>query len=61
MDEVGLMVSYIEDNGFIRFKPVGGVDQRILLAKRVKIGKNKITGVIGVKAIHLQAPSMMNV
>ncbi len=57
MDEVGLMVSYIEDNGFIRFKPVGGVDQRILLAKRVKIGKNKITGVIGVKAIHLQAPS----
>lgn len=57
MDEVGLMVSYIEDNGFIRFKPVGGIDKRILLAKRVRIGKNKIMGVIGVKAIHLQSPA----
>lgn len=57
MDEVGLMVSYIEDNGFIKFKAVGGIDQRVLLAKRVKIGKDKITGVIGVKAIHLQAQS----
>ncbi len=54
MDEVGLMVSYVEDNGFIKFKPVGGVDQRVLLSKRVKIGRNGITGVIGVKAIHLQ-------
>ena len=54
MDEVGLMVSYVEDNGFIKFKSVGGVDQRVLLSKRVKIGKNGITGVIGVKAIHLQ-------
>lgn len=57
MDEVGLMATYIEENGFVRFKPVGGIDQRVLLAKRVKIGKNEILGVIGVKAIHLQAPA----
>lgn len=57
MDEVGLMVSYIEDNGFIKFKPVGGIDQRVLLAKRVKIGKDNVMGVIGVKAIHLQSPA----
>ncbi len=57
MDEVGFLVTYIEDTGFIRFKPIGGIDQRVLLAKRVKIGKDEVTGVIGVKAIHLQAPS----
>ena len=55
MDEVGFIVSYIEDNGFIRFKPVGGIDQRVLLAKRVRIGKDKILGVFGIKAIHLQS------
>ncbi len=55
MDEVGFIVSYIEDSGFIRFKPVGGIDQRVLLAKRVRIGKDKILGVFGIKAIHLQS------
>lgn len=60
MDEVGLMVSYIEDNGFIKFKPVGGIDQRVLLAKRVRIGKSKLTGVIGVKAVHLQSQAERN-
>ncbi len=57
MDEVGFLVTYIEDSGFIRFKPIGGIDQRVLLAKRVRIGKDNIVGVIGVKAIHLQAPA----
>lgn len=55
MDEVGFIVSYIEDSGFIRFKPVGGIDQRILLAKRVRIGQDKTLGVFGIKAIHLQS------
>ena len=36
--------------------PVGGIDQRILLSKRVRIGKDSIPGVIGIKAIHLQEP-----
>ncbi len=54
MDEVGGIVSKITDDGFIKFKPVGGIDDRILLSKRVTIGDNKIPGVIGIKAIHLQ-------
>ncbi|MBE7012741.1 MAG: M42 family metallopeptidase [Ruminococcaceae bacterium] len=54
MDEVGGIVSKITDDGFIKFKPVGGIDDRILLSKRVVIGDNKIPGVIGIKAIHLQ-------
>lgn len=57
MDEVGLFVDYIENNGFIRFSKVGGIDDRVLLSKKVLIGDNKTPGVIGVKPIHLQAPS----
>lgn len=55
MDEVGLVVSWIEDSGLLRFQS-WGCDPKILPAKVVKIGKNKITGVIGTKPIHLQAP-----
>lgn len=54
MDEVGGIVSKITDEGFIKFKPVGGIDDRILLSKRVVIGDDKIPGIIGIKAIHLQ-------
>lgn len=57
MDEVGLMITNITDSGFIKFKPVGGIDPRILLSKRVCIGKQKVPGVIGIKAIHLQKPA----
>ncbi len=56
MDEVGFIITYISENGMLKFKPVGGIDQRILLSKRVHIGKDRIPGVIGVKAIHLQEP-----
>jgi len=56
MDEVGFILSGITDDGYIKFKTVGGIDERILLSKRVKIGDNQIPGVIGIKAIHLQDP-----
>lgn len=56
MDEVGLVVVHIEDNGLLRFRALGGVDARILVAKVVYIGAAKIVGVIGAKAIHLQEP-----
>ncbi len=55
MDEVGLMVVFIEKNGFIRFSPIG-VPPAVLVSKRVYIGKDKVPGVIGAKAIHLQQP-----
>jgi len=54
MDEVGFMVTGHAENGFIKFKPVGGVDERILPGKRVVIGDRKIPGIIGCKPIHLQ-------
>lgn len=55
MDEVGFIVTNITDDGYIKFAQVGGMDDRILLTERVTIGKNKVKGVIGIKAVHLQS------
>ncbi|NOR17309.1 M42 family peptidase [candidate division WOR-3 bacterium] len=52
MDEVGFMISGIEDKGLLRFKAIG-MSSRVLLAKRILIGKNGIPGVIGHKPVHL--------
>lgn len=57
MDEVGLIVSKIEDNGFLRFKSVGGIDTRVMISKKVRIGEKGVQGVIGAKAVHLQKKS----
>lgn len=54
MDEVGLMVKSVNEDGTLSFSPVGGVDNRILVSKTVKVGEKKINGVIGAKPIHLQ-------
>ncbi len=55
MDEVGLMISGIEENGFLRFKTVGGINTDVLLGKKVYIGRSKTPGIIGVCAVHLQS------
>ena len=54
-DEIGLMINYIDDNGFIRFLPIGGIDTSLLPGLRVNIyhGKKMYRGVIGKKPIHL--------
>lgn len=52
LDEVGLIVTHIEKDGFLRFKTVGGIDTAALLCRRVKIS-GKIPGVIGCKPVHL--------
>lgn len=57
MDEPGFIVSDITDTGYIKFKSVGKIDLRTIVSKRVLIGENKIKGVIGMKAIHLQKKS----
>ena len=57
MDEVGFMVVEIDDEGYCRFETVGGIDVRYLPAKMVIIGKDHLSGVIGVKAVHLTQES----
>ncbi len=55
MDEIGLMVKYITENGFLKFDALGGIDQRSLLAQKVRVyAKKEIVGVIGSKPIHIQ-------
>ena len=49
MDEVALMIMGIEKNGYLRFRPIGGVDPRVLVAKTVVIGEKRVPGVIGSK------------
>ena len=53
MDEVGLIVTNIDEDGYLRFDFVGGVDRRVVLGKRVFIGPDAVPGVVGLKAIHL--------
>lgn len=53
MDEVGVIITHITDEGFLKFSFVGGVDRRVVIGKPVTIGHNRIHGVIGLKAFHL--------
>lgn len=54
MDEVGFMVTGYGEGGTLKFRPVGGIDERILLGKKVLVGDRKLPGVIGSKPVHLQ-------
>ncbi len=53
MDEVGVIVTAITDEGYLKFDFVGGVDRRVTIGKPVLMGDNQIPGVIGLKAYHL--------
>ncbi len=56
-DEVGLIVSGITKEGYLEFQTVGGIDTRVIISKKVRIGKYKIKGIIGIKAVHLTTKS----
>jgi len=54
MDEIGFIVHYISDEGYLAFSGIGGHDSVIPVGQRVWVhGKARIPGVIGRKAIHL--------
>lgn len=52
MDEVGFIVTYITDDGFLKFTTVGGIDERVIFGRSVKVGTKEVNGVIGSKAFH---------
>ncbi len=56
MDEVGLMISHIDEKGYLSFKKVGGIDDRVLPSTAVQIGADRVPGVIGSKPVHAQEP-----
>ncbi len=51
MDEVGLIITAVTEEGFLKFRTVGGINTEILLFRRVTV--NGLSGVIGGKPIHL--------
>lgn len=54
MDEIGFMVKHIDDDGFLRFTPLGGFDPKTLTAQRVVVhGTKDMIGVMGSKPIHV--------
>ena len=53
MDEVGLIITHVTDEGFLKFGFVGGVDRRIAIGKPVVLGPDRVQGIISLKAIHL--------
>ncbi len=59
IDEIGFIVSYIDDDGFIWFDKIGGWDDQVIVGQRVRIasGETEVSGVIGKKAAHLLKPA----
>ncbi len=54
MDEIGFIVQHIDEEGFIRFLPLGGFDPKTLSSQRVIIhGRKDVIGVMGTKPLHL--------
>ena len=61
MDEIGFIVTHIDDEGFVRFHTLGGFDPKTLTAQRVIIqGKKDLIGVMGSKPIHVMTPEERN-
>ncbi|WP_078545194.1 M42 family metallopeptidase [Litchfieldia alkalitelluris] len=58
LDEVGFMITNIDDKGFLKFQTVGGWWSQVMLAQRVTIvtSKGDITGIVGSKPPHILSP-----
>lgn len=55
MDEIALMVTHVDDRGYLRVVPLGGWDPRTLISHRVTVhGRQDIPGVVGTTPVHLQ-------
>ena len=65
MDEIGFLVKFIDDKGFIRLQPVGGWDARVMVAQRVYVHGFKGQSLLGAmmpgsKPIHMATPEDLN-
>ncbi|MBQ4577563.1 MAG: M42 family peptidase [Clostridia bacterium] len=56
MDEVGFLVKDITEDGMLKLAPAGGIDPRVLIGRRMRVGEKKTPGIISLKAIHLTTP-----
>ena len=58
IDEIGIIVTYVDDDGFVYVSPIGGWDPQVLVGQRVRIAGHDgdVFGVVGKKPIHLIKP-----
>jgi putative aminopeptidase FrvX len=58
IDEIGVIVTHIDEKGLVRFSGIGGWDPQVLVGQRVRLQtrSGEVVGVIGKKAIHLMEP-----
>ena len=52
MDEVGFIITYISPDGTLSFGCVGGIDPSVIIGRQVRIGRSRISGVVGSTAVH---------
>ncbi len=59
IDEIGFIITYVDDEGFIWFDKIGGWDDQVVVGQRVRIAteNGSVQGVIGKKAAHLLKPA----
>ena len=59
IDEIGFIVTYVDDDGFLWFDKIGGWDDQVVVGQRVIIAseKGEVRGVVGKKAAHLLKPA----
>jgi len=53
MDEVGMIVTHITEDGLLKFAHVGGIERAAYLGRQVFVGKQRLPGVIGLASVHL--------
>ena len=55
LDEIGVIVQYIDDDGFLYIAPIGGWDAQVLVGQRIRIlgAEGDVFGVVGRRPIHL--------
>ena len=51
-DEVGFIITYIRPDGTLCFGNVGGIDPSVVIGRQVRVGKKRISGVVGSTAVH---------
>jgi endoglucanase len=62
MDEVGFIITFIEENGFLRFDTLGGITNNIMLGQQILLRSEKgyLKGIIGTKPPHIMTPEEQN-
>jgi endoglucanase len=62
MDEVGFLITFIEEDGFLRFETLGGITNNIMPGQRILLRGDKgyLKGIIGTKPPHIMTPEEQN-